>query len=201
MLRKELISAAGQVLVFSAIPVIVWLITARNKQSLWAYLGLVMEPNANHKTIVVDIVGFFGLLIATNVLNPILFPKLSTVQNQYAGLGWKAVPSVLVFGFIQTGLSEEILFRGFIAKRCIAQWGFARGNFIQSLVFGLLHGAGFYTQTGFLGSIYVTVITGFSGWLLGHLMEIGANGSIIPGWIMAHGLGNVLVSLYHCFFR
>lgn len=197
---SNLISAAGQVLVFSAIPFVVWLITARNKQSFWAYVGLVMKPNANHKTMAVDIAIFFVLMIAMTVLNPILFPELSTIQNQYAGLGWQAVPSIMIFGFVQTGLSEEILFRGFIAKRCIAQWGFTGGNLIQGLIFGLLHGAGFYTQTGFLGSVYVTAVTGFSGWLLGHLMEIGANGSIIPGWILAHGLGNVLVSLYYCFF-
>ena len=41
---------------------------------------------------------------------------------------------------IQTGLSEEILFRGFLGKRLIAKFGFAVGNVVQGLLFGTLHG-------------------------------------------------------------
>ena len=54
-------------------------------------------------------------------------------------MGWSAFPSAFRFGIFQTGLSEEILFRGFLAKRLISRFGFATGNLLQGLVFGILH--------------------------------------------------------------
>ncbi len=55
-------------------------------------------------------------------------------------MGWSAFPSAFLFGIIQTGLSEEILFRGFLAKRLISRFGFATGNLLLSMAeaFGLL---------------------------------------------------------------
>lgn len=113
-------------------------------------------------------------------------------------MGWSAFPSAFLFGIIQTGLSEEILFRGFLAKRLISHLGFATGNLLQGLVFGLLHGAMFFLVTTPLKALIITLITGFSGWLLGWMAEKAAGGSILPGW-MVHGVGNLLLSMAEAF--
>jgi membrane protease YdiL (CAAX protease family) len=46
---------------------------------------------------------------------------------------------IVVVAFIQTGLAEELLFRGFMAKRLIALLGFQRGNALQALLFVAPH--------------------------------------------------------------
>jgi CAAX amino terminal protease family. len=45
----------------------------------------------------------------------------------------------LVFYGMKTGIAEEILFRGFIAKRLIGILGFLKENLIQAVVFALTH--------------------------------------------------------------
>ena len=61
-------------------------------------------------------------------------------QAQFAGLGLGGVFPVMIFAFLQTGLSEEILFRGFLNKRLSNRFGFAIGNTLQAILFGLVHG-------------------------------------------------------------
>lgn len=90
------------------------------------------------------------------------------------------------------------MFRGFLGKRLIAKFGFAVGNVVQGLLFGTLHGVMFFFVTTPLKALLITLITGFSGWLLGWMTEKGAGGSIVPGW-MAHGVGNLVLSMVQAF--
>jgi len=56
----------------------------------------------------------------------------------------------------------------------------------------------FFFVTTPLKALVITLITGFSGWLLGWLTEKGSGGSIVPGW-MAHGVGNLVLSMVQAF--
>jgi membrane protease YdiL (CAAX protease family) len=114
-----------------------------------------------------------------------------------APVGW-GLASVFVTAFVQNGLSEELLFRGFIGKRLIAKFGFSVGNAIQAAAFGLLHGALMLAKPSLiatpLGAATVVLVvfgTGMAGFLLGHLAEKNAGGSIVPS-VALHGLVNVL---------
>ena len=60
--------------------------------------------------------------------------------NQFAGLGAAAVIPALFYAIIQTGLSEELLFRGFLLKRLMKIFDFQGANLLQSIVFGCVHG-------------------------------------------------------------
>lgn len=51
-----------------------------------------------------------------------------------------ALQAILVYAVLNTALPEEILFRGFLLKRISAKFGKNVGNFIQSLLFGIIHG-------------------------------------------------------------
>ncbi len=158
----KLKSALMQVLVFSAVPFVVWSLGPRKVSKFWSYVGFIRDSPRNSKIVLLDLAIFYALSIISSKLNSVMFPHLTSSQKDFAGAGFRAIPSVFIFG--------------------------------------LIHGIGFFRQTGFWGSLYVTGVTGSGGWILGHLMHVGAGGSIVPGWIWAHGLGNVLSSLYHLFF-
>lgn len=188
----------SQVLMFSLIPFIWWLVTARRKENFFSWIGL-KGVRGSWLTVGGCILFFFVLCVVSQVWwIPHLLPANATVQSSYAGMGWSAFPSAFLFGMIQTGLSEEILFRGFLGKRLIAKFGFAVGNVVQGLLFGALHGVMFFFVTTPFKALVITLITGFSGWLLGWLTEKGSGGSIVPGW-MAHGVGNLVLSMVQAF--
>ena len=50
-----------------------------------------------------------------------------------------AILMILIMAILKTSLSEEIFFRGFVAKRLIAITNFQIGNTIQAIIFGLIH--------------------------------------------------------------
>lgn len=141
-----------------------------------------------------------SLLIAPGVF---IIPHFVDVDvmatNQFYGKGIKALFPALIYAFIQTGLSEEILFRGFLMKRLSNKFGFQLGNVLQSLVFGLMHGVLFFSNIAILAVCFITIFTAIVGWLLGWMNEKEADGSIIPSWIM-HGIVNFLSAIYVIFF-
>ena len=54
-----------------------------------------------------------------------------TIESSMEGIGTAVfILSLLMHSFIRTGLSEEIFFRGFIAKRLIPKIGFLYRNLI-----------------------------------------------------------------------
>ena len=69
-----------------------------------------------------------------------LIENIDTATSDFAGMGLSALPSAILYAFVQTAFAEEILFRGFLLKRLVAKLGFKNGNAIQSILFGLLHG-------------------------------------------------------------
>jgi membrane protease YdiL (CAAX protease family) len=92
----------------------------------------------------------------------------------------------------KTSFSEEILFRGFIAKRLIGYLGYLKGNIIQAIIFGIIHAALFaFITSNIIFLIIIFVVPSIGAYVSVYLNEKMANGSIIPGWI-SHGLANIL---------
>ena len=103
---------------------------------------------------------------------------------------------LVLVALVKTALAEEILFRGFIAKRLMAWLGFQWGNLIQALLFGLLHLVLFLTITQNPGLLtWVFLSPAIMAWVVGYLNERMAGGSIWPGWA-AHAAGNLATYLY-----
>ncbi|GAB2583006.1 hypothetical protein GCM10027190_35110 [Spirosoma areae] len=109
------------------------------------------------------------------------------------GVNVYSITILLLIALVKTSLSEEILFRGFIAKQLIVTFGFTYGNLLQSFVFGLVHLILFWLigKASLFAMLFIFIFSGFAAWSIGYIKEKFANGSIIPGWI-AHGLGNTL---------
>ena len=135
------------------------------------------------------------ILVQTNsgIKDAVFAPNSVTGQIKQMGLSFKSILTLLIIALFKTSLSEEILFRGFIAKKLILKFGFNVGNAIQSIIFGLLHLLLFWalTKTTIINLLIIFALTTVAGWTIGMIKEKYANGSIIPGWI-GHGIGNVL---------
>ena len=136
MFLQALFNGVFQVVLFSIIPFIWWLITARKKEKFFSWIGFKKPAIENKKK--------WGLIfIATIILCWVLAQfaiylrgPMDAAESQYTGMGTAAIPSILAYAFIQTALSEEILFRGFLLKRLSSKFGFNTANIIQAAIFG-----------------------------------------------------------------
>lgn len=191
-----LFSSIIQVILFCFIPFIWWLITDR-KTNFFHWIGLKKPIFKGDKLkilgVVLVVVAFYT--IAVSLILTTFENDTTTATSQFAGKGLSAVPSIFVYAIIQTSLSEELFFRGFLCKRFIKQFGFIAGNTIQSVLFGLLHGIPFGLATdSWLVAILLTILPAMTGYMLGWLNEKQADGSILPSW-MLHALINMISGL------
>lgn len=194
-----LLSAVIQLLLFTIIPFVWWLIKARRQERFFSWLGLRHIVIKDKRAFVVSFFMSFILLLVPGLIFILTLADRSNIAaTQFAGKGISAVLQVLIHAFIQTGLSEEILFRGFLAKRLIKHLRFTAGNTIQALLFGLLHGLMLFSYAGLLSAVAVTLITATAGWMMGYINEKQSGGSIISSWLL-HALGNMTVAILMMF--
>lgn len=197
VMANELIGAVLQILVFTLIPFLVYLIGKKTTKGFFDYIGL-KRSNRRANLLAVAACLLFALptllLVFTNAeIREIMFdPASITGKFREMGFSAQAVAILLIIALLKTSFSEEILFRGFIAKRLIALMGFERGNLLHAAIFGAIHTALFALNTSNIFFLLVIfVVPGVGAYVSACLNEKMAGGSIIPGWI-AHGLANVL---------
>lgn len=193
---KELGGASAQVLLFSAIPFVWWLITARKKESFFKWLGFkkIVHKGSAAATILMTVAVFLIYGISVTLISRSLSGEITTAGNQFAGKGISYIPAAVVYGCIRTGLSEEIIFRGFLLKRIADKFGFMTGNIIQAVLFGLMHGVPFGIVSGnILIAAAMTLLPAAVGFYMGWVNEKRCGGSILPSWIM-HGVINTVVA-------
>lgn len=194
---NELVGAILQLILFCVIPFVWWLIAGRKSERFLAWIGIKKEKCASSllKMIVIAIAVTGVYALFTNICVGFLPEGVTKAGSQFTGQGIAAIPAAFAYGLIRTGLSEEILFRGFILKRVSNKFGFAAGNTVQALLFGLMHGVPFGLATGNIGvTICLTVLPGLFGWFLGWLNEKQFGGSVIPSWLI-HGTVNVITTI------
>jgi uncharacterized protein len=195
---SELISAILQLFIFTLIPFVFFLFRKDKAVTFLKYIGLIKPTRKSLKYVVgvalLFVVAGLGLIfINEDWKNAVLLPNSVTGKIRLMGFSTGAIIVILVIAIIKTSLSEEIFFRGFLAKQLINKVGFKVGNILQATIFGLVHVLlfGFLTKMSFLPIIMIFIFTTLAGWAIGYIKEQYANDSIIPGWI-AHGLGNLI---------
>jgi membrane protease YdiL (CAAX protease family) len=198
MLVDQFISSIIQLVAFSLIPFIWWCVTARAKESFLRWLGFV-KPQTDHPKALVWLVsaGF----IATVLLGGLqwwLTRDVTTAYARFEGLGMAGIPGVMLMAGIQTSLSEEILFRGFLLKRLMSKLGFPAAAVIQAILFGFIHLAFAWGQVGIPEGIAVVVYPMIPALIIAYINEKKAGGSILPGWII-HGTANAFYGLVQLF--
>lgn len=194
-MRDILISTVFQLITLSFVPFVWWLISARKKANFFKWIGLKKISIENIKTYLIEMVIFTcGACLITSKVFQIVIGNVSTATTQFNGKGVTAVPNAIIFALFQTGLSEEIFFRGFLGKRLINKFGFTVGNTIQAFVFGFVHGGLFFPMIGIFRAVIITIVIGAIGWGEGFLDERESGGSIVSSWII-HGIMNLISSV------
>lgn len=198
MLIWQIFNAVFQVILFSVIPWIWWFVTARKKVGFFSWIGL-KKPNCHEKKkLLMGMAATFAVSFLVGELAVWLKGDIAATESIYRGMGIAALPSVLVYSYIQTGLSEEILFRGFLLKRLAAKFGFLTANIIQALIFGTIHLLMVWGQVNILSGAVIVIYPMIPAVLIAVLNEKKAGGSILPGWLI-HGTMNTVSALLSLF--
>lgn len=198
MFLNQLLNAIFQVVLFSIIPLVWWLVTARKKERFFKWLGIKKPSVKDSKNLIFSTLILILVCLLVGEFSVWLRGAVAAAESAYKGMGIAALPSVLVYSYIQTGLSEEILFRGFLLKRLAAKFGFAAANVIQALLFGAIHLTMVWGQVGMLAGAVICIYPMIPAAAFSYLNEKKANGSILPSWF-AHGTLNALSALFSLF--
>ena len=203
MLFATFISSFVQLGIALLIPVIWWAVTTKRRLEFATWIGLYVPmwkvgpvQRVSQKQLGIALACWVAVSLASLRIASSVWGALAT--SRFIGAGLLAVVPILLYAFIQTGLAEELFFRGFLTKRLCAAFGFSRGNAIQAIVFGLLHLLLFINYLPVSSLVAITVLSGINGWIMGWLNEQAAGGSVVPSW-MLHSLANLLVALGSAF--
>lgn len=195
LLVTKVVSSVVQIILFALIPFIWWLVTARKKMNFFKWIGLKKPDSAKFIPWTIGISGAF-ILVSVFMLTSLKGIEMAT--SDFDGLGISALPAILVYAIFNTALPEEMLFRGFILKRTANKTGFSEANIFQALIFGIIHGAMFFSLVGPVKAILIILFTGIIGWFMGFINEKISGGSIIPSWII-HAIANIFSGLCSAF--
>jgi membrane protease YdiL (CAAX protease family) len=196
---QETINTAFQLAVVLIIALVVWLVFARKRASFWAYVGLIRpKPSAMLWALAAALIlvpSTLALFMIPELRNLAAGPNTIAGHMRDQGLSGDVIGQILLVAFIKTSLSEEIFFRGLIAKRLINGLGFVTGNTLHAVLFGAVHMLIFLVPGGpkfdplIAGAFFL--VTGGGGWIMAWLNERVGNGSIAPSWLL-HGLSNAI---------
>ena len=195
---QRIISAFVQILFIILLPSIWWFLTVRGKVPFIEWIGLKSIKRVKDSDLISWIIG--GFLLFT-IFYMFVFPltrSIETATSAFSGMGYKALPSILIYSILQTSLPEELLFRGFLLKRLVNHMPFFFANTIQAIAFGLLHGILFVSLVSIEITLFITLFTGVIAAYLGFVNEKKSGGSILTSWII-HALANILSGLVSAF--
>lgn len=198
MFLNQLFNAIFQVILFSIIPLIWWFVTARKKENFFKWLGLKKPECKSKKALILSMLLIFVICFVVAQFAIWIRGDVAAAESAYKGMGIVALPSVLVYSYIQTGLSEEILFRGFLLKRLAAKFGFTIANIIQALIFGAIHITMVWGQVGIVAGVVIVIYPIVPAVAFAYLNEKKSGGSILPSWII-HGTLNTVSTLFSLF--
>lgn len=135
--------------------------------------------------------GAAGLVIWPPPLEPLV--RQGSMYRQFAGLGLsgQAIGMALLNGALQTGFTEELMFRGLIAGSLSRRLPLLWANLAQALLFFLPHlGILFIARESWVWGMLPVV---FAVALLFGWLRI-QSGSILGSWLI-HGSANVTMAL------
>ncbi|MDE6761549.1 MAG: CPBP family intramembrane metalloprotease [Lachnospiraceae bacterium] len=186
---NQILSAILQLALFTLFPFIWYVFRYKKSSGFFQWIGL-KRPSVFDRTLLEFVVLTIVVFIVVSIGILYSLKGVDTATSKFTGMGIVGFPSALIYAFITTALSEEILFRGFLLKCLSGKFGFNMGNIVQSILFGLLHGAMFFSLISIVKVVLIIAFTGLIAWCMGYVNEKKANGSIMPSWIV-HGMTNL----------
>ena len=194
---NKIINSLLEIILFSLLPFLFWYFSARKQESFREWIGLKKIKEDKKTALAIIIATTFYLLISLILLNSL--KNIENATTEFQGLRFAALPAIFIYAVFNTSFPEEVLFRGFILKRLANKLGFTKANFIQGLLFGLLHGVMFFPLVGNLKTILIILLTSLIALSMGYINEKLSGGSIIPSWII-HAISNFIAGIYLAFY-
>ena len=184
-LTDMLMNLLFKTVLFLIIPFIWWFKNARKQSSFFEYVGIkkTVSVNKNHFRLTVSLTLIFILFVPT--LYYIFYPDIFSSSGERMSF-WLLAYVLIIRPVYSTGFLEEVGFRGFLGKRLIGRFGFAIGNSLQALIFGVAH---INLSMSFSSVVFVIAVTGGLGWIFGYITEKQAGGSINYAWAL-HAFAN-----------
>lgn len=195
---QRIMSAFIQILFIILLPSIWWFLTVRGKVPFTEWIGLKSIKRVKDSDLISWIIGGFLLFTIFYMFVFPLTPSIETATSIFSGMGYKALPSILIYSILQTSLPEELLFRGFLLKRMANHTPFVFANTIQAITFGLLHGILFASVVSLEVTFFIIFFTGAIAAYLGFVNEKKAGGSIFTSWII-HAVANIFSGIVAAF--
>lgn len=193
ILISQLISAILQVVILTAIPFIFYLFKEKRAKAFFEWIGFKTTENNVFKYMVIIFVSFLVIIILPYLYlyntNSLTYTGFTVDAYKQYGWSMQTILVILIWAVVQTSLSEEIFFRGFLGNRLFEKLGNC-GNIIQAIIFGGIHIV-FVVGKGILPMVIIFLLTGGIGYALGWLSKSKADGSIIYGWII-HATVNII---------
>lgn len=194
ILVSQCLSAVLQTLLLAGVPFLWYAVSQRRVSGFFAWLGLRPADRTPVKAMACILL---GLALATLLPYWYLYRSGSLTYSGFTvdafrQTGWslQTVLVILVWALVQTSLSEEIFFRGFLCKRFSGRWGWRAGSALQAVLFGAIHLPAVWGR-GVLPALVIFLLTGGIGFALGWLSLRRAEGSILYGWCI-HAAVNLL---------
>ena len=112
MILEISIGTLFQLILFSLIPFIWWLTTARKKEGFISWIGLT-KPKLEKplKVITLMLLSLALLLIPGIILILSIEDRTVLASAKFIGTGFEGALCILIYAILQTGLSEEILLK------------------------------------------------------------------------------------------
>lgn len=194
ILFNQIASAVLQILIFSAIPFIWYGVTQKRVRGFLEWIGIKTTPKPPLKIMLCILVGFFIAIVLPYMWlyqsGNLNYQGFTIDAFRQSGWSFQTICVILIWSVMQTSLSEEILFRGFLCKRLCNQFGEKIGNTVQALIFGVIHVLAL-PDKNILAMIAIVLLTGGIGYALGWLSLKKARGSILYGWAI-HATVNII---------
>ena len=193
ILINKLISAILQVVILIAIPFIFYLVKEKRVKGFFNWIGFKTTENNVFKYMAIIFISFLVIIILPYLYlyntNSLTYTGFTVDAYKQYGWSMQTILVILIWAVVQTSLSEEIFFRGFLGNRLFEKLGNG-GNVIQAIIFGGIHIVSVVGK-GILPMVIIFLLTGGIGYALGWLSRNKADGSIIYGWII-HAAVNII---------
>ena len=174
--------------------------TDQNRPSFFHYMGIQFSKNQFDRKYWI----IFLLYIVFSIISCVFLFNYTTLyqdameggrspyfQILQSGVTYQIVISGIIYSFLQSGGSKELLFRGLIAKRLFLKFGNKKGNIIQAVVAVLIYYFLLSLMTGQWTSNLMIYFVGFFIQLISGYVNFRKKGEgIAPSWIL-HSCNNL----------
>lgn len=196
-LAQEGVNTLAQTLVVLLICFIGYFLIGRRRGGFRRFIGLVAPARGGMRAGLVAALIFAPLTIAlfyfTSLRDAAAADNTIAAEISRNGFSPESGILILLVAFVKTAFTEEMLFRGLIAKRLINLLGMGLGNALHALIFGAVHLVIFIFPGGPafspVSALAVAGVPGAMGWAMAWINETKGGGSIAPSWLM-HGIVN-----------